>query len=325
MGIDVGAGVAGNNLFIDDILSPSMVAAACALFGLLIGSFLNVVIWRVPRGESVVKPGSHCPTCNTALGALDNVPLLSWLILRGRCRHCAVRIPVRYPAVELVTAAIFAVIGSRFYDSWAIFGYLVLGAGLLALSVIDLDHMLLPNKVIFPTAAIVVVLLGVASVATGDYGQLGRAALCGLIDFAIFYSIWFIAPGAMGFGDVRLSALLGFALGWISWSALWTGMFLPFVLGTIVGIAIAAPLVLVPMFAGAALAWLKGVELLTEITGTAPQDPSRSRIAVSVGAAVMGGAIAYLVLAMIGRVDRGKQIPFGPYLASGALIAVVAL
>lgn len=302
---------------------PLAAAALCAPFGLIIGSFLNVVIWRVPRGESIVRPASHCPGCDAPLRARDNVPVLSWLILRGRCRRCSARIAVRYPTVELACAALFAVVGARFHDSWALFGYLVLVAALLALSVIDLDHFLLPNKVIYPTAAIVVPLLTLASAITGDWGALGRAALAALIDFAIFYVIWFAAPGAMGFGDVRLAALLGFALGWMSWPALWLGMFLPFLLGTVGGIAVGAPVVLVPMLAGAVAGFAVGPRAMERLTGTPPEDVLAARASVGVAGAVFVGAAVYVVLSALRRVERGKHIPFGPYLAGGALLALL--
>jgi leader peptidase (prepilin peptidase)/N-methyltransferase len=306
-------------------LGPAVVAAICAPFGLLIGSFLNVVIWRVPRGESVVRPGSHCPGCDAEIGARDNVPVLSWLLLRGRCRHCESRIRFRYPSVELACAVLFGIVGASFHDSWALFGYLVLVAALLALSVIDLDHFLLPNKVIYPTAAIVVPLLAAASAITGDWGALGRAALAALIDFAIFYVIWFAAPGAMGFGDVRLAALLGFALGWISWSALWLGIFLPFLLGTVGGIVLAAPIVVVPMLLGGVGGFVMGESFIERVSGMPPDHPLQARAMAAVGGAVLLGAAIYLVLSLLRRVERGKHIPFGPYLAGGALIALLAL
>src|SRR6187401_593419 len=107
-----------------------MVALVCGAFGLAIGSFLNVVVWRVPRDESVVRPPSHCPSCDTPIAPRDNVPVLSWLVLRGRCRHCKAGISARYPAVELLTALLFAAMGARFYDSWALPAYLVFTAGL---------------------------------------------------------------------------------------------------------------------------------------------------------------------------------------------------
>src|SRR5262252_10045892 len=97
----------------------SMVAVICGVFGLVIGSFLNVVIWRVPRDESIVSPPSHCPSCDTPISPRDNIPVVSWLLLRGKCRHCGVHISFRYPFIELLTGVLFAGVGAVFYDSWA--------------------------------------------------------------------------------------------------------------------------------------------------------------------------------------------------------------
>src|SRR6476659_4855796 len=130
-----------------------LVTVFCAVVGLAIGSFLNVVVWRVPRDESVVRPPSHCPSCDTPISPRDNVPVLSWLWLCGKCRHCKAHISVRYPAVELLTGIVFALFGARFHTSLVIPALLVLSAALIALSLIDLDHLLLPNRVIYPTAA----------------------------------------------------------------------------------------------------------------------------------------------------------------------------
>src|SRR5919204_4252751 len=116
----------------------AFVAVVSGIFELVIGSFLNVVIWRVPRKESVIAPRSKCPQCDTPIAPRDNVPLFSWLLLHGKCRHCGTAISVRYPLVELATGALFAAIGARFSDSWALPAYLVLTAALLAISVIDL-------------------------------------------------------------------------------------------------------------------------------------------------------------------------------------------
>ena len=306
-------------------LAPVTVASIAALFGLLVGSFLNVVVWRVPRGESIVRPSSHCPGCDTPLRARDNVPLVSWIALRGRCRYCSERISARYPATEFGSALLFWGVGYRFHDSWSLFAYLVLVAALLALSLIDIEHLLLPNKVIYPTAAFVVPLLALASGLEDDWGAFGRAALGAGIAFAVFFVIWFVAPGAMGYGDVRLSALLGFALGWLGWPALYLGMFLPFLLGTIGGIAAAAPVVLVPMALGAGLGWLGGESVLESLSTGLTDDPGQARLIAAVFAAVTAGALVYLVLSLRGRVERGRQIPFGPYLAAGAVVALLAL
>jgi leader peptidase (prepilin peptidase)/N-methyltransferase len=149
----------------------ALVAAISGIYGLVIGSFLNVVIWRVPRKESLVKPASHCPGCDTKIANRDNVPVVSWLLLRGRCRNCGTAISVRYPFIELFTAVLFAAVGARFAHSWALPAYLVLTAALVALSAIDLEHYILPNRILYPTDGAAIVLLGVASAATHDWGR----------------------------------------------------------------------------------------------------------------------------------------------------------
>jgi leader peptidase (prepilin peptidase) / N-methyltransferase len=213
-------------------------AVICGVFGLLVGSFLNVVIWRVPRKESVVRPPSHCPECGAAVRPYDNVPVLSWAVLRGRCRDCGTRIPVRYPAVELACGVLWAGLGARFAGSWALPAFLVLGAGLLALSVIDLEHYLLPNRVVYPLGIACAVLLGVAAFADGDPSRWLRALAAAAVAFLAFFTIHLIAPRGMGFGDVRLSFVLGLALGWLGWGYVFLGLFLGFVYGSVVGLGL---------------------------------------------------------------------------------------
>ena len=120
----------------------------CAVLGLAVGSFLNVVIYRVPRGESIVTPPSACPTCHSPIAPWDNIPVFSWLVLRGRCRNCQAPISARYPLVELATAGLFAGTAARFGYQWDLPAFLVLFAGLLALSCIDVERLLLPKKIV---------------------------------------------------------------------------------------------------------------------------------------------------------------------------------
>lgn len=300
-------------------------AAACGLLGLVIGSFLNVVIWRVPRQESIVSPPSHCPACDTRIGPLENVPVLSWLVLRGRCRHCGVGIPVRYPLVEAGTAALFAAFGARFAGSWVLPAYLLLAAALVAISLIDLDHLVIPNRIVYPVGFASVGLLALASAGEHDWGALGRSGLAGLAYFAVFYGLWFVAPKAMGFGDVRLAAVLGMHLGWLGWSALGLGMFLPFLVGSVAGIVAVAPWLLAPMTAAGAAGWAGGARAFEALTGSEPADPARARLTVAGGAAVLAGAALYLVLSALRRIPRGRAIPFGPSMAIGALAALLAI
>lgn len=220
--------------------AATFVAVVCGVLGLAVGSFLNVVIWRVPRKESVVAPRSACPSCATPIRAVDNVPVVSWILLRGRCRACGARISVRYPLVELACAALFAGVGARFAASWALPAYLVLGAALLALSTIDLEHYVLPNRVVYPLAVAMPVLLGIASIAEGDLGAWVRALLGGLASFGVLLVLHVISPRGMGLGDVKLAFVLGVALGWLGWGQVGFGLVLGFLYGACVGVLLMA-------------------------------------------------------------------------------------
>lgn len=218
----------------------TLLVAGCGLFGLLIGSFLNVVIWRVPRGESIVRPPSHCPGCDAELAPYDNIPVVSWLVLRGRCRHCGTPISVRYPLVELASAGLWVAMALRFGATWELPAYLVLVSALLALSLIDLDTFLLPNRIVYPLSVALVVLFGLAALLDDAGGDFFRAVLGGASAFAFFLIVHLIAPRGMGFGDVKLSFSLGVALGWLSWGVVFVGLFLGFLLGAIIGVLLIA-------------------------------------------------------------------------------------
>lgn len=218
----------------------TLVVVACAALGLAVGSFLNVVIWRVPRHESVVTPPSHCPECDTQLAPAENVPVVSWLVLRGRCKHCGTRISPRYPFVELACALLWVLMALRFGASWELPAYLVLSAALLALSIIDLDTFLLPNRIVYPLSVAMVALLAVPAVVDGEGDAFGRALLGGLAAFGFFLGVHLVAPRGMGFGDVKLSFSLGVSLGWLSWGHVFLGLFLGFLLGAVIGVALIA-------------------------------------------------------------------------------------
>ena len=128
-------------------LSTGTLAAGAAFFGLVVGSFLNVVVYRLPRGESLLLPGSHCPGCDAPLAPWDNVPVLSYLWLRGRCRHCGVRISLRYPAVELTTGLLFGAMVLRHGAAPMTLVWLVFAAALLAAALIDLEHCIIPDEI----------------------------------------------------------------------------------------------------------------------------------------------------------------------------------
>ena len=214
------------------------VTSFCALIGLLIGSFLNVVIYRVPRGESVNHPRSHCPGCNTEISARDNIPVLSWLLLRGRCRHCGEPISVRYPAVEILTAVVFAAFAAKFGASWVLPAYLYLAAIGIVLAFIDYDTQRLPNVITLPSYVVVPVLLLLPAAVDGLWPDYLRAIAGGAILYAFYFLLVFIYPAGMGFGDVKLAGVLGLYLGWLGWGALAVGAFLGFLLGGLGGIAL---------------------------------------------------------------------------------------
>lgn len=210
-----------------DIVLHGLVGA----LGLLVGSFLNVVVWRVPRGESVVRPASRCPGCEAPIAPYDNVPVLSWLVLRGRCRRCRTRISARYPLVELGTAALFVAVSV--WRGWQadLPAFLFLSAIAVALTLIDLDTRRLPDAIVLPSIGVTVVLLGVAAGVDGEWGALLRAVLAGAALFAFYFVLLVAKPGGMGFGDVKLAAVLGTYLGWVGWDALLVGGFSAFLLG----------------------------------------------------------------------------------------------
>ena len=244
--------------------------ALCALLGLLIGSFLNVVIHRVPRGESVVSPPSACPGCGSPIRPRDNVPVLSWLVLRGRCRSCGEAISGRYPLVELLTAVVFALLALRVGLEPALPAFLYLGAVGVALAMIDIDTRRLPDALTLPSYVVLAVLLGGAAVAEGGAGALIRALLGGLALYALYFALAVAKPGAMGFGDVKLAGVLGICLGWLGWGTWAVGMFAGFFLGGVWGIGLllvggAGRKTKVPfgpfMLAGALLAVLAGQSL----------------------------------------------------------------
>jgi leader peptidase (prepilin peptidase)/N-methyltransferase len=225
-----------------------MIAVVTTLFGSLIGSFLNVVVYRVPAGLSVVNPPSACPVCASRIRPYDNIPVVSWLVLRGRCRDCHTRIPVRYPLVEAGTALFFGLVALMFLGplraphasvagtALVVAAYLVLAAVSVALALIDLDVHRLPNALIVPAAVGMVGLLSIAAALDAQLGRLGLALVGGAALLVLYLVLALVRPGAMGLGDVKLAGLLGFALGWFGWGPLVVGAFAAFLLGGVFGV-----------------------------------------------------------------------------------------
>jgi leader peptidase (prepilin peptidase)/N-methyltransferase len=219
------------------------------ILGLLIGSFLNVVIHRVPAGLSLVSPGSACPSCGRPVRAYDNVPVVSWLVLRGRCRDCAEPIAARYPLVELATGLLFAVVAWRFGSTPYAAAALVVTAAGVALFMIDLDHRRLPFAITGATAVGAVIALGI-DVARHGAGPIPVALAAAAVWLAVYGGIWLVTSGrGMGLGDVALAPVLGLVLGWLGWGPALVGLGAGFVVGAVVGVAL--------MVAGAARAGSK--------------------------------------------------------------------
>ncbi len=217
-----------------------LIVLLAALVGLAVGSFLNVVIWRVPRGESVVRPPSACPSCGTPVHVRDNVPVLSWLLLRGRCRSCRAPVSWRYPVVELLCAGLFALMAVRFGTDPVLPAYLYVAAVGLALAVIDLDTRRLPDVLTLPSYVVVAGLLAVGAALGSDSGDLLRALLGGAAMYAVYFALCFAYPAGMGFGDVKLAGVLGMATAWAGWGAWGVGLFGGFLFGGVFGVALLA-------------------------------------------------------------------------------------
>ncbi|HET8821754.1 MAG TPA: prepilin peptidase [Thermoleophilaceae bacterium] len=199
--------------------------------GAVVGSFLNVVIHRLPRGESVVKPRSRCPGCGAQIAGYDNVPLVSWLVLRGRCRRCGTRISPRYPGIELLTALAFvAVVLVRGFDDDLVLE-LPFVAALIALAGIDYDHKLLPNKIVYPLAA-----YGVVATLLVDRSDLVEHLAAGAGAFAFLLAAVLAYPAGMGMGDVKLAGAMGLFLG----LAVIPALLVAFLSGSLVGLVILA-------------------------------------------------------------------------------------
>ncbi len=210
----------------------------CGLVGLAIGSFLNVVIYRVPRKESVVSPRSRCPNCGHPIRERDNVPVFSWIVLRGRCRDCHALISIRYPLVELACAGLFAGVAARVGFNWDLPALLVFAAGLLALAVIDVEHLVLPKVIVYPTFLLVSGLLTVDALVTREWSKLLAAAICAVAWYLLFFIMNLASPRILGFGDVRLALVLGLGLGWLGWRYALFGFFAANVIGALLGIVL---------------------------------------------------------------------------------------
>lgn len=239
------------------------------LLGAIFGSFANVVILRLPAGQSVVSPRSRCPKCEKAISWYDNIPILSWLALRGRCRTCSVSISWRYPLVEFLMAITFAGLYLYVGWSWTLLEYLIFAFGLIVVTFIDFDHMILPD--VFTLSGIVIGLLGSVLNPERDFWPaLGGVLMGGGFLWAVAYLYWvFRKREGMGGGDIKLLGWIGAVLGWSS---------IPFVIlcssivGSVVGVlmalrkdeGLASTIPFGPYLALAALVYIFGGDRLGE-------------------------------------------------------------
>lgn len=230
-------------------------------FGLAFGSFLTVAIDRVPKGESVVAPRSRCPACGTQIRAVDNVPLVSWILLRGRCRACREPISAAYPLTEAVTALLF-VAAALTFDRVLVAAVMAVFLGLMpALSLIDARHRILPNRLIYPSLVAFPVTIVAGDLAGGGV-DLVTAAIGLLAYGGGFLVVALVSPRGMGMGDVKLAALIGLVLGSLG----------------------------------------------------------LSYVGVAAGVGILLGGLGSLVALLVGA-SRKTAIPFGPFLAGGAVVA----
>lgn len=235
--------------------------AFAGLLGLAFGSFLTVVVHRVPRGESVVSPRSRCPRCGVQVRPRDNVPVLSFLLLGGRCRDCRAPISPRYPLTEAATAGLFVAAAARFEHPYEAMVLALFFAVMLSLALVDAELRIVPNRITYPSLAVFAVLIGVG-VAIGEPLNPTRAAV-GFAAYGGALLVVALLSGGMGMGDVKLAALIGLVLGSLG------------------------------------LAY----------------------VVVAAAAAVLGGGVGAVAALAVARMSRKDAIPFGPYLAAGAVAA----
>lgn len=216
----------------------AVLIGGAAFGGLLIGSFLNVVAYRIPNEMSVLHPPSVCPSCGHEIRARDNVPILSWLLLRGRCRDCGAPISIRYPVVETTTAGVFAGAAAVLGAVWVLPAYLWFAAVTIALVLTDLDHKRIPNRILYPGTIVATALLGGGAALEGDLGSFGRSLLGGAGYFGLMLLVALVARGGFGFGDVKLAFLLGEFAAFRSWGSLFVAGFAAFVIGGLLSLAL---------------------------------------------------------------------------------------
>ena len=221
-------------------MSLGLLIPIVVVMGLVIGSFLTVVAERVPQDGSVVAPPSRCGNCGLRLGPLDLVPVVSWVVLRGRCRQCRQPIGVEPLVLELATASLFVIFALKFRDDAVLPAFCILSATLVVQTWIDLQTQTLPREITFWGAGLGGVALIVAAIINDEPERIWMAGLGAIIAYALMAAIYFGSKGGMGFGDVILAPLLGMYLGWLNPGIVAPGLFFGFIAGAVVGVAMMA-------------------------------------------------------------------------------------
>jgi len=198
--------------------------------GLVVGSFLNVCIYRLPNNQSIVSPPSHCPGCHQRLGVLDLIPVVSYLVQKGKCRYCRVKISPRYLFVELLTGIAFVLIVTVFGFQFQTLLYVLLFCALLTASLIDLDYQIIPDQI-----SLFLVVSGLILQAFGPPGALMNGVIGGLLGGGLLLVLAILSRGGMGGGDVKLITGIGIFLGW---QLLLVCLFFSFIIGSLVGLAL---------------------------------------------------------------------------------------
>ena len=225
----------------------ALLAVACALLGLYVGLYLNLAVDLVPKKKPLRPLRAGCRNCLDDSTVNRRLPVLPWVVRalgsghegRGRrCQVCGARVSVRYAVVEVACAVLFASAATRLGADAALPAYLVFFACLLVLSVIDLEYSIIPNRIVYPTIFVSLPLLALAALVDDDLGRLGTALVGAAIAFGVLFVVHLISPDSMGFGDVRLSFILGLFLGWLGLSHVLAGLFLGFALGAVVGVGL---------------------------------------------------------------------------------------
>jgi leader peptidase (prepilin peptidase)/N-methyltransferase len=280
--------------------------------GLVVGSLLTMVIDRVPDRLALFAPGPRCPHCAHRIGGIDLIPVVSWFRLRGQCRHCHEPLTAAYPAVEILTALVFLATAWRFGSHPVVWPFFVFFAARVALSVIDSFLYLLPDRIIFTTFVVSLVLIVGVSLYLDRPDAITRALIgSGAYGFVLFVP-WLVKPNAIGFGDVKLALLLGLFLGWLPGDALGGLQLVLYALliGCLLGVGIGGILLLVNR--------LTGRDLLPD------PEAQLSERADAIGAdRGSDGALAGDTVTVARATLRTQTFPFGPALALGTFAAIL--